>query len=110
MHRQLWSNCKAAAIEADKEKAKTKEGDMVQIKIGERQSKFNPTTLRSILTNWIIATDRTFTELEDPWLQYAFEYTNPQALLALKTGNTVKADVKRNYLLHTEERKSKLQV
>ena len=36
MHRQLWSDCKAAAIEADKEKATTKEGDMVQIKIGER--------------------------------------------------------------------------
>jgi hypothetical protein len=49
-------------------------------------------------------------ELENPWLQKAFEYANQEALLSLKTANTVKSDIKKNYDAHQVQRISKLKV
>lgn len=110
MHQEVWLACQAAAKEEEKAIAEEQKTGKTQIKIGDRQTKFNHLALRSILTNWVSSSDRAFIELENPWLQKAFEYCNPQALLALKTGNTVKADIKRNFLEHEEERRLKLKV
>jgi hypothetical protein len=68
--------------------------------ITERQDKFDPEVLRGILANYIATSDKSFLDLENPWLQKAFQYTNPQSLLALKAANTVKADIKKNYEGH----------
>lgn len=78
--------------------------------LGERQDKFDPDILRGILTNWVTSSDQAFRQLENPWLLKAFEYSNPQTLLAIKTRNTVKADINKNYELHKDERIKALKV
>lgn len=91
MHQQIWR-------ESDAFEKEKKTGGMHQPMIGERQQRFDPQHLRMLLTNWVATSDKAFIELENPWLLKAFEYCNANSLIALKTGNTVRADIKKNYL------------
>ena len=72
--------------------------------------KFDHEILRKLLTNWVASSDHTFLELENPWLQKAFQFANQEALLSMKTANTVKNDIKKNYEEHKLQRIEKLKV
>lgn len=96
MHQKIWRESEAF------EKEKVSESGMIQSTIGERMQRFDPAILRELLTNWIATSDKAFIELENPWLLKAFEYANPKALIALKTANTVRSDIKQNYLDHQQ--------
>jgi hypothetical protein len=104
MHQKIWRESEAF------EKEKVSESGMVQTTIGERMQRFDPAILRELLTNWIATSDKAFIELENPWLLKAFEYANPKALIALKTANTVRSDIKKNYLDHQQSMIERLKV
>ena len=107
MHQAVWRQTKfyqkKPELGMDPAVPGSAASDKKQLRIGEPQEKWNPKHLRKLLTNWVASSDRAFIELENPWLLSAFEYANPNSLLALKTGNTVKADIKRNYEEHQAE-------
>lgn len=105
MHQEIWQATKANAAMLLK---KNSVPGPKQLTIGERQTKFSPETLRSILTKWVASSDHAFSELENPWLLRAFEYCNIKALDGLKTANTVKADIKANHATHLQELKDLL--
>lgn len=79
MHKQIWVKTESFKNEVSKEVSSQK------FKVLPDDS-FDPAVLRKILTNWITSSDQAFIELENPWLQRAFEYCNSSSLQALVTG------------------------
>lgn len=99
IHKELWMNCSKYKTDTAKELASQK----FPVASQSNDSSFDPVKLRQLITNWIVTSDQAFIELENCWLQRAFEYCNPKALEALVTGNTVKSDILKNNINHKEE-------
>jgi hypothetical protein len=94
-HKNIWMTSKAYKTESSKVVSTQ------QFKLCSDDS-FDPVVLRTMLRNWIITSDGAFTDLENPWLQRAFEYTNSSSLQALVTGNTVKSDIVKSHRSNKE--------